>query len=286
MELRTLEYFLAVTREGNITRAAEQLHISQPYLSKTLMNLEAEFGKKLLVRGRRQVSLTEDGALLRERAEEILALVDKTEADMNYRNQIEGTVAIGGNPTASILRAAAGMRKKQPKVDFQFYGSDAIDVADRLNRGSLDFSVFLKPVDIAQYDYVSLPDHSRWGLLMPADSPLAKQQAVEKTDLDQVPLILHRRAGLQQLISHWAGISLDLLTIAATYNVINGSPAALVTSGLGYYLTTEDLLPTVLEKEVCFRPLDPPLETRYALVWRRSALMSKAAAAFLEEVKA
>lgn len=286
MELRTLEYFLAVTRAKNITRAADQLHISQPYLSKTLMNLEAELGKQLLIRGKRQISLTEDGMLLRERAEEILSLVEKTEANLTSGQELEGEVAIGGNQVMTVLQAAASLRKHYPKVRFDFYSSDAQDIADRLTQGSLDFAVFLEPVDVAQYDYVSLPDHSEWGLLMPADSPLAKKAFVEKRDLDQVPLILHKRAGLQQLISHWAGINLDLLTIAATYNVINGSPTPLVKSGLGYYLTARDLMPAVLEKEVCFHPLNPPLETHYALVWKRSALLSKAARAFLAQVKA
>ncbi len=191
MELRTLQYFLAVTKEENITRAAESLHISQPYLSKQLMDLEKELGKQLLIRGKRKVTLTEDGILLRKHAEEILSLVEKTEYDLSSNNpQISGEVAP----------------------------------------------------------------------------------------------IFHRRAGLQQLISHWADTAIENFNIAATYNVVNGSPVKFIRSGLGFYLTTKDLLSSVLEPDVCFRPLNPPLEIHYALIWKRAAFLSKAAEMFLQEI--
>ena len=159
MELRTLQYFLAVTREENITRAAESLHISQPYLSKQLMDLENELGTKLLIRGKRKIALTEDGIILRKRAEEILSLVEKTEYDLNSNNpQISGEITIGGNPTMTVLNTAARLRSKYPDVRFQFYSSDAIDVLERLEHGSLDFAVFLEPIDISEYDYIPLPE--------------------------------------------------------------------------------------------------------------------------------
>ena len=286
MELRTLQYFLAVTREENITRAAESLHISQPYLSKQLMDLENEFGKQLLIRGKRKIILTEDGIILRKRAEEILSLVEKTEYDLNSNNpQISGEITIGGNPTMAVLRTAAHLRSQYPDVHFQLYSSDAIDVSERLEHGSLDFAVFLEPIDVSEYDYISLPESSCWGLLMPSDCELAEKDAIEKKDLLKVPLVFHRRAGLQQLISHWADTDIKNFNIAATYNVVNGSPTKFIRSGLGYYLTTKDLLPSVLEQDVCFRPLNPPLEIHYALIWKRTAFLSKAAEMFLLELK-
>ena len=282
MDFRMLQYFLAVTKEENITRAAERLHISQPYLSKQLMELENEFGKQLLIRGKRKITLTEDGILLRKRAEEILALVEKTESDLSSDSpQINGEIAIGGNPSQTVLKAASSLRAQYPDVHFQFYSSDAIDVLERLEHGSLDFAVFLKPIDVTDYDYISLPESSLWGLLMPSGCELARKDHIEKTDLPKIPLIFHRRAGLQQLISHWAGIDIEKLNIAATYNVINGSPVKFIRSGLGYYLTTKDLLPGSLEEDVCFRPLYPPLEIHYAFIWKRNAFFSKAAEAFL-----
>ncbi len=286
MELRTLQYFLAVTKEENITRAAESLHISQPYLSKQLMDLENEFGKQLLIRGKHKTTLTEDGVILRKRAEEILSLVEKTEYDLSSNNpQISGEITIGGNPTMTILNTASRIRSQYPDVHFQFYSSDAVDVLERLEHGSIDFAIFLEPIDISEYDYISLPESSRWGLLMPSDCELAESDAIEKKDILKIPLIFHRRTGLQQLIFHWADTGIENFDIAATYNVINGSPTKFIKSGLGFYLTTEDLLPTVLEQGVCFRPLDPPLEIHYALIWKRTAFQSKAAEMFLKEIK-
>lgn len=286
MELQTLQYFLAVTKEENITRAAESLHISQPYLSKQLMELENEFGKQLLIRGKRKITLTEDGIILRKRAEEILSLVEKTEYDLSSNNpQISGKITIGGNPTMTVLNTAAHLRSQYPDVHFQFYSSDAIDVLERLEHGSIDFSIFLEPIDISEYNYISLPESSRWGLLMPSDCKLAENSHIGKEDLLNVPLVFHRRTGLQQLISHWADTEIENFNIAATYNVINGSPTKFIKSGLGFYLTTEDLLPTVLEQDVCFRPLNPPLEIHYALIWKRTAFQSKAAEIFLRKLK-
>lgn len=282
MEIRLLRYFLAVAREKNITRAAESLHISQPSLSKQLMELEQEIGKQLLIRGKRKIMLTEEGVLLRKRADEIISLLEKTERELNADTvQISGEVAIGGNPTASILKAASTIRTEHPGIHFQFYSSDAIDVMERLEHGSLDFSVFLEPIDTIRYEYVSLPDTSRWGVLLPADHALARRGFIQKADLPAIPLVFHRRAGLQQIISHWAETEIEGLDIVATYNVINGSPEKFVKSGFGCYLTTEDLLPCRLDEAVRFCPLDPPLEIHYALIWKRYAVFSRAAKAFL-----
>lgn len=284
MDIRVLRYFLAVAHEENITRAAASLHIAQPSLSKQLMELEKELGKTLLVRGKRKITLTEDGVLLRKRAEEITALLDKTKQELSAdSSQLNGKISIGGNPSASVLKQAAHLRSQYPDISFEFYSSDAIDVLERLEHGLLDFAVFLEPIDTMKYEYISLLDASRWGLLMPADCELAQKQFVEKQDLVKYPLIFHRRQGLQRLISRWAETDISKLNIAATYNVINGSPARFVESGLGYFLTTEDLLSSSIDKDLCFRPLEPPLEIHYALIWKRYASFSKAAEKFLEQ---
>lgn len=284
MDIRVLRYFLAVAREENITRAAASLHIAQPSLSKQLMELEKELGKTLLVRGKRKITLTEDGVLLRKRAEEITALLDKTKQELSAdTSQLSGKISLGGNPSASVLKQAARLRSQYPDISFEFYSSDAIDVLERLEHGLLDFAVFLEPIDTMKYEYISLTDASRWGLLIPADCELAQKQFVEKQDLVKYPLIFHRRQGLQRLISRWAETDISKLNIAATYNVINGSPARFVESGLGYFLTTEDLLSSSIDKDLCFRPLEPPLEIHYALIWKRYASFSKAAEKFLEQ---
>lgn len=286
MDIRLLRYFLAVAREENITRAAESLHIAQPSLSKQLTNLEQELGKKLLIRGKRKITLTEDGILLRRRADEIVALLEKTEREISSDiSKISGKIAIGGTSTRTILQSAAALRAKAPDVQFHFYSSDATDVAERLDHGSLDFAILLEPVDTLKYEYISLPDSSRWGLLMASDCPFAKKRSVQRDELCALPLVLHRRTGLQRKIAIWAQTELEQLNIAATYNVVNGSPVNFVKSGLGCFLTTEDLLAPELDKSVCFRPLKPPLITHYALVWKRYPVFSKAAEAFLAEVK-
>lgn len=286
MELRTLQYFLAVTKEENITRAAQSLHISQPYLSKQLMDLEMELGKQLLIRGKRKITLTEDGILLRNRAEEIISLVEKTQFDLTSNtNQISGEITIGGNPTNTILEAAAKLRQQHKDVHFQFYSSDATDVQERLEHGSIDFAILLQPVDITEYNVLNLPETSYWGLFMKSNDPFAKKDTIKKEDIQNIPLIFHRRVGLQNLITDWAQTDIHNLNIAATYNVINGSCTKFLNANLGYYLTTRDLLEHKLEPNYCFKPLDPPLTIQYALVWKRWANLSKASQAFLEALK-
>lgn len=282
MEIRVLRYFLAVAQEENITRAAEKLHIAQPSLSKQLMELEDELGKQLLIRGKRRITLTEEGVLLRKRAEEILELVNKTEQEITAdEKQLVGKISIGGNLQSSVLKAAAALREQHPGVCFQFYSSDATDVTERLEHGTLDFTTLLAPVDASRYDSVLLSEHSYWGLLVRADSPLAEKSCVHRDDVLRLPLIMHRRAGLQKAIAEWAHTHIERLNIAATYNVIYGSPIPLVQSGLGNLLVTRDLLGPELNAGVRFLPLDPPLETHYALVWKKNAVLTKVAEKFL-----
>lgn len=287
MDIRILRHFLAVAREGNITRAAESLHIAQPSLSKQIMDLEDELGKQLLIRGKRKITLTEDGVLLRKRAEEIVALLEKTEQEISASPvELGGEISIGGMPIQKVLETAAALRADYPDIRFHFYSSDATDVTELLDHGSLDFAVLLEPVDTGKYEYLSLADVSRWGLLMPAGCALAQQSSVTRDDLLPLPLITHRRLGLQQEIAHWAQISsMDSMNIAATYNIVNGDPAVFVQSGLGYLLTTEDHLPHPLDPTLAFRPLSPALEVHHALVWKRYAMHSRAAEAFLKVLK-
>lgn len=285
MDIRVLRYFLTVAREENITRAAESLHITQPSLSKQLMELEQELGKQLLVRGKRKLTLTDDGVLLRKRAEEIVALLEKTEQELSADTALGGKISIGGLPGKRVLQAAAELRAEHPDVSFDFYSGDACEIIERLDHGSLDFAVLLEPVDGVKYDYVSLGERARWGLIMPDNCELAMKPAIKREDLCSVPLILHKRVGLQRTIEHWAQTDLDHMNVAATYNVLNGDPAALVRSGLGYVLITDDHLPGRLGSGLCFRRLEPPLESSHALIWKRHAVLTKPAEAFLEKVK-
>lgn len=281
MEIRELRYFLAVAREENITRAAQSLHIAQPSLSKQLMELEKKLGKQLLIRGKKKITLTEEGAILRKRAEEIVELVEKTEHEISYDfEELSGDIYIGGSTSETILSVAADLRREYPDVRFHFYSGDAQDVSERLNHGSLDFAVMLEPVDNIKYEFVSLPDCSQWGVLMNKSDALAVKKALTNEDIKSIPLIMHQRIGLQNEIAHWAGTSTESLNIAATYNVVHGSPIPFVKHGLGYFLTARYLLAPKLDTDVCFLPLEPELPTRLALVWKKHAVFSKVAEAF------
>ncbi len=285
MDIRLLRYFLAVAREENITRAAENLHIAQPSLSKQLMELENEVGKQLLVRGKRKITLTEDGILLRKRAEEIVALLEKTEAELRSGTSVQGEVSIGGMPTKQILSAAAEVRKAHPEVRFRFYASDTTDVTEKLDHGSLDFAVLLTPVDEVKYESVVLGEFYRWGVMLPAKHISAKKSAVTPEDLRSMTLVMHHRVGLQHEIAVWAETEPESLNIAATYNVVNGDPSEFVRSGLGCLLTTENRITSLHDPDICFLPLDPPLLVNHALVWKRHCVMGKAAGVFLDEIR-
>ncbi len=285
MDIRVLKYFVAVAKEGNISHAAESLHIAQPSLSKQIIELESELGKQLLVRGKKKISLTDNGNLLLKRAEEIIALFDKTQQELSCEEEtISGKISIGGMMTKSVITAAANLRKEYPYVSFDFYSGDATDVTQRLDHGSLDFAVLLKPIDTMKYEYVSLKNSSYWGLLMPKECDLAKKQFVEREDLCSVPLIFHSRIGLQREITHWAKANIEQMNIVATYNILSGNPLEYVKDELGYLLTSTDHLPNELDNDLCFRELKPSLELIYALVWKRHAILSKSAQAFLKQV--
>ena len=178
------------------------------------------------------------------------------------------------------MSAAAELRKKYPGIRFHFYSGDAVDVAERLEHGSLDFAVMLEPVDNIKYDFLTLPDCSEWGILMKKGDVPADKKYITQDDIKKIPLIMHQRIGLQNEIAHWAGTDVENLNIAATYNVVHGSLVSFVRQGLGYFLTSRDLLAPTLDSEVCFLPLNPKLPTQLALVWKKYTVFSNAAKAF------
>ncbi len=285
MDIRVLKYFVAVAKEENISRAAESLYIAQPSLSKQIIELENELGKQLLIRGKRKISLTDDGNLLLKRAEEIITLFDKTQRELSRnKDAICGKISIGGTMTKSVITAAANLRKEYPDISFDFYSGDATDVTQRLDHGILDFAILLKPIDTTKYEYFSLKNSSYWGLLMPKECDLAKKQFVEKDDLCSAPLIFHSRIGLQREIAHWAKTSIEQMNIIATYNILSGNPLEYVRNGLGYLLVSSDHLPNELDDDLCFRELKPALKLNYAIVWKRYAVLSKSAQTFLEQI--
>ena len=197
MELRVLNYFLMVAREENITRAAQLLHVTQPTLSRQLMQLEEELGVQLFHRGKHSVRLTEEGMLLRRRAQELVSLSEKTKQELQCREEVPaGEIAIGCGETKSMSLLSSSMvsfRERYPLVQFSIYSAIADDIKERIEKGLLDMGLLVEPVDISKYEYIRLPVKERWGVLVREDSPLARKASVTPEDLLDIPLIMSRR---------------------------------------------------------------------------------------------
>ena len=222
MELRVLKYFLVVAREENITRAAALLHVTQPTLSRQLMQLEEKLGVKLFRRGKYHVSLTEDGMLLRRRAQEIVELADKTEQEFQRQEgELAGDISIGtgeSNSMTDLSRKIADFRAGHPLVRFHIYSATADEIQERLEKGLLDLGMLMEPVDIGRYEFARLPRRDRWGIWVDQGHPLAGKESVTPEDLLGVPLLLPRRERVQQELSGWFGEKFEQVEVAATYN--------------------------------------------------------------------
>ena len=287
MEIRVLRYFLEVAREGSVTHAAERLHISQPTLSKQLKDLEAELGKKLFVRSSFSVRLTDEGMLLRKRAEDILDMVDKTTDEFKALGQIAGgDIRIGcaeSDGIKHLARRIKAVQERYPGIRVHLYSGDTEDLAERLDRGLLDFAVIAQAVDLSKYNYLELPGADIWGVVMRKDAPLAQREAICTDDLLELPLIVSRQ-GLREDIPRLFGEKADRLNVTATLNLAyNGS--VLAREGLGYVLTFDKLVDTSRESQLCFRPLFPRLETRLYIIWKKYQVFSPAAEVLLNEMK-
>ncbi|MEG0375128.1 MAG: LysR family transcriptional regulator [Raoultibacter sp.] len=286
MDIRVLRYFLAVAQEGNISQAAETLHMTQPTLSRQLIDLEADLGVQLFVRGKRKITLTDEGVLLQKRAEEITELVDKTERDIKHeQGVVAGVVSIGGGEThamQTVARMACDIQRDYPHVKFDLYSGNADDVADKLDKGLIDFGIFIGPANVTKYESLSLPERDVWGVLMPRKSILAKSDAISPAQLFDLPLIGSRQTLVNKEMSEWFGRDFDKLNIVATYNLLYNA-SLLVQEGLGYALCLNNIINTE-GSELVFRPLTPSLEAHLDIVWKRNQVFSRAAAVFMESI--
>lgn len=287
MELRVLQYFLAVAKEQNISAAAQSLHLTQPTLSRQLRELEEELGKELMIRGSRKITLTEDGMLLRKRAEEILELVDRTQQEiMRSDDAVSGDIYIGTGETdgvRQIARTANQLQEAYPGIRFHIVSGDAVDVCEQLDKGLLDFGVLLGDIDKTKYHYMELPMKDTWGVLMRRDSPLAQQNTVSPGDLWDKPLILSRQVDNKSGLYRWLRKEPSELRTVATYNLIYNA-SLMVDEGMGYAFTLDKLVNTT-GSQLCFRPLHPKLELGMYLVWKKSQIFSKAAELFLQHLQ-
>ena len=284
MELRVLRYFIEVARTQNITAAAERLHITQPTLSKQLMDLEDELGAKLFERGKRRTTLTEDGMLLFQRAKEIVALADLTESAFRSTDErIAGDIAIGCGETNGmrlLVDAMKEMRAAHPGVTFRLSSGNFEDISDRLDSGLVDFGLFVGDAAVAKYDYIKLPHSDAWGLLMRADDALAERATVRPQDLDGLTLLCSRQAVAGNELSGWLGREFSELDVVATYNLIHNA-TYMVEAGMGCAVSIEGLVNTS-GTELVFRPFEPSLTARLSFAWKRGRQLSRAAAEFLK----
>ena len=283
MELRVLQYFLAVAREQSISAAAQSLHLTQPTLSRQLKELEETLGKQLMIRGGRTITLTEEGLHLRKRAQEILDLVGRTEKEiMQSQETVSGDIYIGTGETdgvRQIARVARSLQERYPAVQFHIVSDDAADVCEQLDKGLLDFGMLLGDINKMKYHYLELPMRDTWGVLMRRDSPLAKKSSVTPEDLWDQPLILSRQVDNKGGLYRWLRREPSELHTVATYNLIFNA-SLMVDEGMGYAFALDKLINTT-DKSLCFRPLEPRLELGMYLVWKKSQLFSKPAELFL-----
>ena len=288
MDLRLLEYFLAVAKVGNITKAAQQLHVTQPTISRQLADLEELLGVTLLVRGKRRITLTEAGVLFQQRAEEILALMNKTRRDLADQNDLVGGVVALGCVESSASRMLPEILKAfstlHPKVQYELYSADGDDIREKLDRGELDFGILLEPVEAAKYDSIRLPYQEIWGLVLPAGEPLAQKETIGKEDLLSLPLILPRREIVQEEIAGWFGVTRSQLNLFAGHNLINNA-ALLAEAGLGYPVCVQGSFEIGGGQGLCFRPFAPTRTTGHVMAWKKNRILHSAAEQFRSYVQ-
>lgn len=287
MELRVLKYFLEVARQGNITNAAKSLHVSQPTLSKQLKELECELGKTLYVRSNYYIKLTEEGMLLRKRAEEILNMVDKTEKEFqSLTDTIRGNIHIGCAESKGIsyfLKVLKRLQHHYPAIQYHMYSSGTKTINNKLEQGLLDFAIIVEEVDVSKYNYLKIPSFDQWGVIMRKDCLLAKKSVIEFTDLLDLPLICSRQA-LEKEMIEWFQESFDQIHVVATYELLFNA-SIMVKESLGYAIGFDGLIDTSESSELCFRPLHPTLQSPMYIIWKRYQEFTPVCKLLLEELK-
>lgn len=286
MDIRILQYFLAVAREESITKAAESLNMTQPPLSRQLKELEMELGKQLLIRGKK-VTLTEDGMLLRKRAEELVNLMEKTKAELASSDEgLGGDIHIGCGETEGIsflAKTAQEVQAKYPLIHFHIYSGDGALVKEKLEKGLIDFGL-LVGADVSAYDYIKLPIKDTWGVLMHKDAPLAEKESIRPKDLWDKPLIMSHQNDPVGAEFAWLGRDVSKLNIVATYDLLYNA-AQFARRRFGYVIALDKIINTTRDSGLCFRPLSPTLEAELFFVWKKYQVHSRAASAFLNQLQ-
>lgn len=289
MEIRVLRYFLTVVREESITKAAEVLHITQPTLSRQLAQMEEDMGVRLFDRGTRKIVLTNEGILMRRRAQEILELVDKTRNELTSQQEaVEGTVSIGGGDLGAVQILPGMIRsfhEKYPKVDFDLYTATADHIKERMDQGLTDVGLLLEPVNMEKYDFIRLEKKEQWVAAMHPDAPLARKETVTVEDLKKIPLILPRRLSVQSELASWFGDDFGKLDVLFTSNLPSNSNI-MVHNRLACALIIKGSISFWDKEKIAYRPLSPELKASSVLAWKRQQPFGVAATKFIEHIKA
>ncbi|WIH80655.1 LysR family transcriptional regulator [Brachyspira pilosicoli] len=291
MEIRVLKYFLTTIREGNITKAAKYLNLTQPNLSRQINILERDIGHKLFERKHNNIILTPEGILLKKRAEEIINMVDKTRAEFNFTDKvIAGDIFIGAGETWAMSLVASVMKDVQSDyshIRYNIYSGNFQDITEKLDKGLLDFGLLIDPADLSKYDYLKIPLKDTWGLAMRKDSPLSNKKNITKRDLLNIPLIISRQVIETEIedndFSRWFSDTFDNLNITATYNLIYNA-LIMVSEGMGYALCLDKLIDNIYHQNICFIPLKPKLESGINIVWKKNQEFSRASKIFLDRL--
>lgn len=287
MEIRVLRYFLEIAREENMTRAAERLHVSQPSLSKQMKSLEEELGKKLFTRSSYRLHLTDEGMLLRKRAEDLLAMADKITNEFQTMDDITGGDVFIGCAESHLIRylaqAVGRLNARYPGIHYHITSGDTEQVTERLDRGLFDLAFIVEPPDPSRYNYLEVPETDTWGALMKKDCPLAQKDSLTIEDLLPYPIFCSEQSAKADL-PRWCGEKADQLNILATFNLSNNG-AVFVREGLGVCLTFDKLIETTADSQLCFRPITPRLHTRMYVIWKKYQVFTPVSQLLLEEIK-
>lgn len=288
MEIRELNYFIAVAECGSISKAAQKLFITQPNLSRQLQKLEEELGQKLLIRSNKSTELSDAGKLLYKRAKEITELASKTREEISSDSgELVGTVSIGGGESYAvelIARAAKETISDHPGIKFDFFSGDTDAVTDKLDKGLIDFGILIDPSDLTKYNSLRLPLKDTWGILARNDSPVAYRSCVTPKDLKDLPLIFSVHSFKKNAITEWFGIDPEKLNVVATYNLLYNA-SLMVKQGIGYAVGLDKIVGTSSDSGLKFIPFEPKLETHLDVAWKKSTVLSRTSETFLKYLK-
>lgn len=288
MELRVINYYLTVAREGSITRAAEVLHVSQPNLSRQLKQLEDELGVALFIRGNKRITLTTEGILFQQRANEIVSLVSKTAHEFaQQKDSVGGTVSIGcveTNASRMLAETLQEFSSRYPLVRYDLYSADGDDIREKLDKGIIDIGILLEPIETAKYNFIRLPALEKWGIIMRRDDPLAQRESVGIQEVSKLPLIPPRRMIVRNELSSWFGIPEEELQIFATHNLLTNA-ALLVEEKLGYAICVEGAHEIRGSRNTCFVPFTPALTTGHVFAWKKSQIFNAATELLIQYIR-